>query len=329
MIWPWVANCIVVLISALFLLNYMYKKTNAYKNNNIYIKDYIKGVPGDLQIVNLGSTYSKFAFDNYEKLQLRGFNFALTSETLEMDYQILQQYADHIKPGATVIAAVAACLLLYRDETHTGQLMHYKILDMKRIPNISMKKYLHCKFPLIFHPKRISQIVYDKPEILSIYNTYPDYITHERMDKESEEMVGCWMDLFKLDNLKSDKLSEQNKRNIQKSAEELKKIVDFCKERGWTPVVVIPPFSEKLNQFFSQEFVDAVVRQPIRDILSRDALFLDYQWDDYFQDKPYLYLDGGFRLNEHGSQIFMRRIFTDLKKNGIIINNMTAGNNVG
>lgn len=313
------------MLSLLFLLNYLYKKTNIYKNSNIYIKNYIRGVPNNLAVVNLGSTYSKFAFDNYEKFQLRGFNFALASETLEMDYQILQQYASHIAPGATVIAVTAACLLLYRDRVQSE---HYEILDKTRISNRSLKEYIAYKFPLICYPKHAARIIFEKLEISSIYNIYSDYISEEKMQNELEGLVNCWKNLFQLKDLKVVNLSEQSNRNIQKSADELKKIVNFCKKRNWTPVVVIPPFSEKLNRFFSQDFVNAVVRQPIRDILPNDVLFLDYQWDAYFQDKQYLYLDGGFRLNEHGSQIFMRRLFSDLKEQGIIINNQTKGINM-
>ena len=57
----------------------------------------------------------------------------------------------------------------------------------------------------------------------------------------------------------------------------------------------------------------------------QDVPYLNYQFDEYFQDKENLYIDKGFRLNYLGSTVFVNRLFSDLKMYGIDISNDTIG----
>lgn len=53
------------------------------------MKDY-GNVPYELEIVNLGSTFSKYGFD-YRYFGKKGFNFAVAPQPLKVDYEVLEK----------------------------------------------------------------------------------------------------------------------------------------------------------------------------------------------------------------------------------------------
>ena len=96
-------------------INRKAKSTNAYNNLCIDIKTFRDGLPEKIQLVNTGSTYSKFAFSSLSDKHLNYADFSLQSESLEMDDAILNHYVDRLEPGCVVVVVAAACLLLYRE----------------------------------------------------------------------------------------------------------------------------------------------------------------------------------------------------------------------
>ena len=321
----WIIFLIIViaLLGSVFL-NQLYMKTNEYKNTQLDIQKYINGVPNDLKFVTFGSTYAKYAFDTYDDFGMRGFNFALQSESLEMDERILHQYVSNIKPNGIVVIVVAACLLLYKGQN--DNLLYYKILSKENIPQYKVGKKMKSKYPLFFHPKKIKKIIKDSKKMDSVYDRYPDMLDVNNSQKEMDNLVNVWKKLFGLSDLRKPNLSQENKVVLSSNCEILKRMLSYCSEKGLRTVVVIPPFSIKLNQYFSDEFKEKIISDNIKKITDAiNSPFLDYQDDEMFRDVPELFCDGGFRLNHYGSQLFVKRLAFDLKSYGIEVNNSTVG----
>ena len=181
----------------LFILaNSMYKKTNDYKNRCIDIKSYMDGIPYDIQMANLGSTYAKYAFSGAADLRINTCDFSLQSQSLEMDSVILHQYIDHMAEGCVVVIVVAACLLLYRKNGDNP--LYYYILKDRQNPYYTPTGKIKSVFPILAAPKRIIRILIDVAPYRDIYDSMPVCMSDAGSKKELEGLVAIWKQLFHL-----------------------------------------------------------------------------------------------------------------------------------
>ncbi|MBD5554804.1 MAG: hypothetical protein HDQ95_05495 [Roseburia sp.] len=312
-----IACAAILFILFFILLNQAYKRTNDYNNYCIDIMTYRKGIPENLKFVNLGSTYSKYAFGACKEMNIDAFDLSLQAQSLEMDKAILQQYIERMDTGCIVVVAVAAaCLLLDREDRSNP--LYCQILKRKNNPQFKWRDKVESEFPLLVHPKRAKRILTGVEAFESIYDSVPACMTLEESNKELESLVNVWRSLFHLKDLRSIDFSEHNNEMIRKNQQCLCDILDMCKNHRLTPVVVVPPFSERLNCYFSEEFKDIVINHTIcESVKKRNVTVLNYQDDAEFQNSPELFVDGGFRLNKRGSMIFLRKLMKDLQKSGI------------
>lgn len=312
------------LIFVIFVTNSLYKNTNDYRNGIIDIKNYENGIPDNLKIINLGSTYSKYAFGTYDQLNILGCDMSLQSQGLSYDYAILKQYKDHLSKDAFVIIVVAACCMMY--EGNANNLLYYHILDRKQNPNYKFINKIKNYFPILVHPKKIKKIISDSLPYYDVYDTLTKEINTYTSEQILNNMVNVWIKIFNLKDLKSIDISSQNINTINKNIETLKNMIEFCEEEKINPIIVVPPFSDKLNQYFSKEFTQKIVSDCVKKAINhKNVPFLNYQWDEYFKDKYNLFIDGGFRLNKYGSKIFFNRLVSDLNQKGLKLNNKTIG----
>lgn len=321
----WIIILVFVFLGFAFTyINKKAKATNAYNNLCIDIKTFRDGLPEKIQVVNMGSTYSKFAFSSLGDKYLNYADFSLQSESLEMDTAILNHYIDRLEHGCVVVVVVAACLLLYRQ---TGEdLLYYQILDNKEIPTYSIKKKIKVLFPILKRKRLIIKLIKDDSKWETIYDSQKVNLSEQEAIAYLDGLELAWEKLFHLQDLKSTDLSEENYDNINLNKNCLRQIVEKCKEKSLRPIIVVPPFSERLNERFSKEFTDKVVDSNLRQVSQElEVPYLNYQYDDYFQDKENLYIDKGFRLNYLGSTLFVERLCSDLRTIGIDISNRIVG----
>lgn len=260
--------------------------------NSYYSKEYFLGIPDQLSMVNLGSTYSLFAFNNYRELNINGCNLAQHQNPLEYDWDVLKKYYTHLQPGAMVAITLAPCVMMSR-------------------PFIRKKEKFLSKAAI----KNKIKAITGRFTIGDITDYFPIAYTDELVNEKILGLVKGWETLFSLPNLKEASLSENNLKNIRFNVDILAKMINFCCENNFMPVVVITPMSELLNQHFSDEFVYAALHNPIKMALeqSRSVKVLDYRKDPMFSNHPSFWLDGGCRLNKLGSKVFMRRFITEAK----------------
>ena len=315
-----VGICLCLFFILFLLLNCLYKKTNDYKNTVIDIKNYENGIPENLQIVNLGSTYSKFAFSSLDGIYMNACDLSLQAQSLEMDYAILHKYMNHISIGGVVVVVVAACLLLYKEKGNNP--LYYHILEYKENPCFTLFGKIKSLFPLLKNPRKIKKILLDVDRFYDVYDSVPINMSHEKSQEYINNLTNGWIKLFCLKDLKSTQLSDNNQKIIRQNIKYLKYIINLCIENHLRPVIVIPPFSDKLNCYFSDEFKEKIINESVKQAIGdRKIPFLNYQEDIRFQNRYELYVDGGFRLNKHGSRVFVNAMVDDLKKYGIYISN--------
>lgn len=317
---------LVVLLYALMTI--LYKRTNAYKNQFVTIKDYLRGVPDDLEFVILGSTYMKYAFNSISQLRIKGFNFSLEAESLQCDEKILEQYASRMRPGCTVIIGVAACVALCdeKDLISRNYNCYYKIFDYEHLPKIqkkSIKYRISYMFPVrLRNIKQFFRIIKDTKPLNDIIEKWPSLCNNFQAIKNMDGMAQGWINMFHLKDLKNPDLPASIKEKLELNVSTLIRMVNFCREHSFRPVIVIPPFSKYLNQHFSEEFVDSSLIQIINKVQETCGVLVLNYWDaDDFRDELSLFVDGGFRMSEYGSLKFMRMVIKDLNSHGFKLNN--------
>jgi hypothetical protein len=316
----WILIIIIVGILICSYLNYLYKKTNDYANQCIDIKNYLDGIPRNLKMVNLGSTYSKFAFASYDALNIKGCDLSLQCQSLDVDYAILKKYRSHIEKNGIVFVVLAAACMLFKGNSSNP--LYYLILDKKNNPKHSIRGRLESRIPLLFHPKRVKNLIKDQEKYKSVYDSMSKQIDSKQSVELMDNMADCWIKMFDLKNLIDTNLSQANIDIINKNISILEKIIKLCEQENLTPVIVIPPFSNRMNRHFSKEFVKVAIEDSVKKAFqNKNIIFLNYQWDEYFQDNYSLFADGGFRLNEIGSKIFIRKVIKDLHQYGLNLSN--------
>lgn len=308
-------------IIIILILNKFYVKTNHYKNSILQVDKFIKGVPKNLEIVNIGSSYAKFAFD-YSTLKLKGFNFGLQPQSLSYDFRILKQYKDNLKEGCKVLIVLpnfVFCFLVYKTESHNRK--YYYFLKEDYILNFSkLKRSIYINLPLL-------SILNLKTIISKTLKIFKDSKKNKEFDFEDNKLkkeevkiaaknrVDGWKNQFNLSNNLNDEISEELVLMFNKTIKLLEEMIEYCLENNWKPILVVCPCSSELNNLLPKKLIQKVLYDNIEKANRRNIPFLDYLYDEEFQDSS-LYVDSD-RLNKKGREKFTKRVIEDMKKKGI------------
>ncbi len=309
------------------LLNWLYKRTNAYKNQLVTIKGYLDSVPDNLKLACFGSTYAKFAFNALDELNIQGFNFSLDAECLQCDKKLLEQYAEKLSPGCVIVFGLAACIACCKEEEVVvfNYRQYFHVLDNKRLPKKlvhSIKYRLGYYLPLAQNIKRAIRIFFDVPLIKDVVERYPAFCPALQAQKNMKGMAQGWIRLFHLPDLKQADLSEENNKRINTNATTLTEMITYSRKMGWNPIIVIVPSSAELNKYFSDQFIENTLLKMVNEVREvTDVSVFDYRKEGTFQHDSSLFVDGGFRMSKYGSLKFIRRLISDLNKEGYNLSN--------
>ena len=304
---------ILIIVGILFfiLLNILYKRTNYYKIN-ILQSNKFKEIPDNLDIINLGSSYAKYAFD-YSKVEVNGFNFGVQPQSLSYDFRILKQYKNKLKKNGVVIITIPNFVFAFLDYSiEEYNYRYYSFLNKENILNYSsLKNFLLKYFPLILQPKKLRYILKDISKENSDSLVFME--NNEEVKKEAQKRVNGWIRQFKLLNIDNkEELPLDVKNMFIKTQRLLEEMINYSLSNELKPVIVIPPCSKELNNFFSDDFLKEILYSNIEKANKSLIPVLDYLKDSEFQDY-HLYM-GVDLLNIEGRRLFTNKVITDLKK---------------
>lgn len=301
----------------ILFLNARIKNTNYYRNLFEDVEKF-NNIDGNLEYVNLGSTFANYAFD-YNLLGLKGFNFAINGQNLEYDFKLLKHYQDKIKPGAKFFIVCADLELVYTTtKEYFKNVRIYKyyrnILNFGEVPFI-LKYYLaYILFPII-KLNSVKYILHDSDP----YNK-KDYETNnmslEDANNDALRRMRGWESMFKIKDWDSQDMKDSHINEINENIDYLKSMIEFCKTKEWKPYIVVPPVSYLLNQKISEKFVEKNLIFYLKNVASEEyVMLLDYSRDARFQDLA-LYINSAC-LNKRGRQVFMETLLNDISNGGI------------
>jgi hypothetical protein len=273
----------------------------------------------NLDAVNLGSNSGKYAFD-YTDIPIKADNWAMAGSFVSC-FAILQNYFSYLKEGATVILPLCFFSSVGRLKPGVFEDKYYTILHHASISGYSNEKKSHIRqlrnSPGSMLPKKtLIKVLLKTPLsllkkaiITPYYNRNRNHLTEDLLKADALKWITGWKKEFDIKNL-SDPLSEFNKEAFTQSVDILREIIDFCIERDLKLILIIPPVTKYLSEYFTPEVREQYIYSFIREANTKQVLFLDYLDDDRFENSD-LYFNSFF-FNLRGRKLFTRQVLRDL-----------------
>lgn len=305
----------------LLFLNALYKRTNHWKNQFLFEKNFISNLgyrdnlSRNLEVVNLGSNPAKYGLF-YENI--RGQNWATGSQGLEMDFEILKYFHSYLKEGGIVLipimpfTAISQYIKTKKEYWNDNYYIKFaKIIDpyqTRQLPN-GVKILKKVRYPLIFDPTLIRYLFVDTPKDNSL-EVSEQTMSAVELEHDADKWIEGWKKEFDATNVK-DFLSDKYTPYREESVAILQSIIEYCKERNIKPVLLTIPMSKYLSKKFSDDFRKKMINDFVGELKIDGILFLDYMFDLRF-DNPALY-NGSFFLNLKGRKLFSTQVMKDLQ----------------
>lgn len=300
-------------------------KTNWYKsmfldpNHEIYPDNvwYREHDERNFDVVNLGSSGGKWAFD-YADLNVKAMNWAQQPQTLLEDYNLLRHFHSILKRGGYVLITIMPFTGLNK-KTCLMDAMKYVKFDIQGEP---IQPYMfneairYATYPFLFKKTALKVLIRyfmgrDKkcglhPETQLEYNP----MKSNELEKDAKRWIDGWKKQFGISDFDAP-LTRENEEGRAYRIKLMQTLIDFCTERGYKPVYVIPPVTEHLAKYYTPKFEETYIYGYLKEV-NREVLTLDYSKDSEFRFNDELFFNSFF-LNKKGRKLFTRRVLKDLK----------------
>jgi hypothetical protein len=299
----------------MYLFNYLnekYKQTNYYKNKFIDAEKFRGTIPYDIEIVNLGSSQPKFAFD-YTNTGMIGMNWAVQPQTFEYDFFVLKKFHVHLKKKAFVLIPVCPFnFFLYRYSEDSRYYKYYTFLEPKQIIDYSpLTKRFQIDYPILTAKHNLIRLIKDVPADRCLEIDYNPMNGKELQEHAVDFVQKYWLSFFHFDDLENIYISEKIGESIEKNIVILHDMVDFCLNQNYHPVIMTLPTSKEMTNLIPQSFIDKYVMKNIYRSNTQGVPVLDYWGDKRFMMQE-LYLDS-YVFNKKGREIFTHNVVERLK----------------
>lgn len=266
----------------------------------------------NLDVINLGSTSGVYAF-NYQGLNIKAANWAMSHNPLACDEAILKNYVSFFKSEGT-IAILSLCPFSSLSGSYDFfEDRYYTILYPSSIPNFSKRKQAEVlaiyKRPLFYIP------LYDMLKDIRSYLKRPfskseKTLTEEQMENNAQRWFNIWLKEFSVKDF-SLPLSLVNQDGLEDAAKHLNNMIAICKEHNAIPVLVLPPMYHTLAEKFAPSARKILIDSMISRIGDKSVRFLNYMDDFDFSNDRNFFKDSYF-LNQNGAKAFTKRVLTDI-----------------
>lgn len=283
-----------------------------YNTQFLDCKKFWEGFPLGLDIVNLGSSSSVYAF-NYEGIDKKCANWAMRPQTLYADFLILQNYCSYLKPESVVLiplcpfSSISSPRYLSKEPDR-----YYTILAGDSIWPFDIEKCRKMQ-DIKNNPKRyypVSALRKDWKYFFKKQKTSEYSMPPEQFEQDAERRINSWKREFSIIDF-SHPLRMHNKDMFQTGVGVLREMIDFCVEREFKPILVIPPVTQQMANKLPMFSLDKYLYSFIKEGNIAGVPVLDYINDERYQ-KNELFRDSLF-MNENGAKMFTKKVLEDIK----------------
>ena len=283
-----------------------------YWFNNVFFQDYRKFRmynTFNTDVINLGSTSGVAAF-NYDGLNIKGANWAMSRNPLIGDYAILRNYSSFLKKnGSTVIISLCPFTAFSGSYDYLDD-RYYKVLYPSTIPYYS---YIHdvqvsakWENPMMHYP--IFALFTDLVRL--VFPPKSKQLSDEELQRDADTKFKNWCHEFSISSF-DNSLSLKNTDSIEDAIVLLNQITQFCKSHGCIPVFVLPPIYSSLTAKFTPSIRTVLFDKLVKRPEFQDIRFLNYIDDPNFMYDRSLFKDS-YLLNEKGAKKFTKHLLSDL-----------------
>lgn len=251
----------------------------------------------ELDIVNLGTGMGYYDFC-YEDVSIKGFNFALTQQNLFFDYQLLYKYSFKLKRDS-FICIVLPYFIFCADRIKEIELIYeryYFLLPKERVE-------LYCKVSYEEWKSKNLSITNEDDSLRAALNS-------KEMEIQVENAIMDWEKKLQIVSIESGELTLHAQREIENSSKWLVEILEYCKDKQFEPVIIVPPMSQILLDKISIEFRKTHYYDVLEHYVPSDVRVLDYSKNRYFC-APQLYGWPGF-LVKNAAKEFTKDVLKKL-----------------
>lgn len=305
-------KCILIPAAAalvIVLLNIPYKKIDEQKYMEFHKYHAVGREYCEIQIANLGSSHgaSDFLYDTVEGITLRGytcFNFANTSQSFDYDYGMLKEYGENMDVNSVLFLPVSYFSFNNEvpnaSEAQAMSLRYYHFLSPENIPDYDpYVDIITNRLPILSAGQDILKLFPDLDPVL-IAHAEGEGIDAAEFARRSQERYSRHFD-------------NKTEYFLPERTEELRAIIDYCKEHRITPVLITTPFSSYYNDLVSQDFLQEF-RETITAIASDTGVnYYDYSHDERFGGNLQYFSDSD-HLNQEGASCFMNILWSEVEE---------------
>ena len=267
-------------------------------------------MPYGITLANTGSSHGVHAFD-YDVYSDVAFNFALDSQSLEYDYNILDYYIEHFSEKSVLLIPISYFSFwsdeLKGDSFDAKNKRYLSILDVDHMRFKNEKDYYLYKY---FYAIQIAD-----QQIMSVFKEMNSPEKNPQKSDYSIEEVGEKRAAYHMRNIQNvTRISEVNPKAI----EAVLNLISLCNKHSITPVLITTPYMSYYSKWMSDEFLQEFYSQIYAIQNDMGVVYLDYSKDEHFLNKEDLFIDTD-HLNEDGARIFTGIVIQDLEELGLII----------
>lgn len=268
----------------------------------------------NFDVVNLGSSGGKWAFD-YTDTGIKGMNWAQQPQTLLEDFNLLRHYHSILRKNGYVLIVIMPFTGLNK-ETGLRDAMKYLKIDTQGEP---IQPYMYkeacryAEYPILFKKPAAKALIRfllgkDKSRVDNKPSMERNPMSDEELRQDAANWMKGWKHQFIIDDFEAP-LTEHNQVGREYRVSLMRQLIDFCIERGYQPVYIIPPVTEYLAKEFTPKFKDLYIYDYLKQV-SREIPLLDYSKDATLKDKDFYF--NSFFMNLRGRKLFTRRVLKDL-----------------
>ena len=241
-------------------------------------------------------------------------NWAQQPQTLLEDFNLLRNYHSILKKGGVVLITIMPFTGLNKTTSVQDAIKYLKIDAHEPIqPHELQKAKLFVDYPILMGKQAIKaglKYILGKEQPLDLSKTaYAEKnpMSVEELEKDALRWINGWKRQFHIIDFEAP-LTEENQKGRAYRIKLMQKLIDFCLERSYKPVYVIPPVTKHLSKYYTKKFEEIYVYGFLKSV-DRDILLLDYSKDEILKADD-LYFNSFF-LNKRGRRTFTEKILNN------------------
>lgn len=296
------------LIVLFFAVNYLARKTNAYKNfyRSIHV---VKDIPKDkkYKIGAFGSTFSYYA---YNLKDYNGHNFSVEPQSVRYMEKTIKHFAENIEEGGIAFISLAGCFFAASSTASDEECLTYQaFLEQNEFDNYCQKtkiKYYLKRYLPALSPYYVKCILKDEPLKYAINSG----LSHENAIKQAEKRIKGWEHVVGKTINEDFTVDSDLQTKIDSNIEVMKRIVTFLRSRNIVPVFVILPMSNTFNSVCPRKFYDEILYKSIKSLKNEGIPTMDFLYDKDMGNESYYYLADS--LNANGRKQFTKKLMSEI-----------------